>query len=265
MHSLVVTIVVLCALFGASLGFKSSALGRCMVSSVESAQCSMPSETEFWTSDAPHSDAVAMRVDYRSKVKIGALITTIVSLMSSPNAVSAKASTEQDFIEALGTCLTSKRVLVPVLDFIEKQNYDGGRTNVNYLLNFLQVQKNAEFLVRAGLDFSDNVDGIDAAVEASAQLSNTLIQLDSTIYTVIFIPGDDSGKPPPAAEKYIKSLKGYYKDSQGRFDTLLALGSEEQLSKAKVVSDKQVADLQKKSPFLFKVKEISQPAFDPKA
>ena len=98
-----------------------------------------------------------------------------------------------------------------------------------------------------------------------AQLSNTLIQLDSTIYTVIFIPGDDSGKPPPAAEKYIKSLKGYYKDSVDKFDTLLTLGSEDQLSKAKEESAKQIADLEKKSPFLFKVTDKASSSFDPKA
>ena len=51
-----------------------------------------------------------------------------------------------------------------------------------------------------------------------------------------------------------------------KFDILLALASEEQLSKAKEESAKQVADLEKKSPFLFKV--TSAPAgqvFDPKA
>merc|ERR1712146_90956 len=117
-----------------------------------------------------------------------------------------------------------------------------------------------------GLEFAENADAIDNAVEASAQLSNTLIQLDSSIYTVIFIPGDESGKPPPAAEKYIKMIDGYYKDCIGRFDALLALGGDERLKRAAERSDAQLKDLQIKSPFLFKVKEGSGNAgFDPKA
>jgi uncharacterized membrane protein YhaH (DUF805 family) len=222
-------------------------------------------KSEGQTVDIPKIDAVVARENIRQKAQWVTAVSMMATVFGNTQVVTAKQATEADFITALATCLTSKAVLVPVLAFIEKQNYDGGRTNVNYLLNFLQVQKNAEFLVRAGLEFSENSDGVDAAVEASAQLSNTLIQLDSTIYTVIFIPGDDSGKPPPAAEKYIKSLKGYYKESVDRFDVLLTLGSEEQLGKAKEESAKQIANLEKKSPFLFKVTDKAGASFDPKA
>lgn len=201
------------------------------------------------------------------RLAIAFSVSTVVLSSAGSSRALAAAVTEDDFINGLATCLTSKRVLAPVNGFIKAQSYDSGRTNVNYLINFLQVQKAGEMVVKSGLEFAENADNIDTAVEASAQLSNTLIQLDSSIYTVIFIPGDESGKPPPAAEKYIKMIAGYYKDCIDRFDQLLSLAGEEQLKKATVKSDAQMKDLQTKSPFLFKMKEGagSGGGFDPKA
>ena len=178
---------------------------------------------------------------------------------------SAAAVTEDDFIGSLATIITCKRILAPVQRFVSSTNYDAGRTNVNYMLNFLKVQKVGEMVVKAGLEFAENPDAIDVAVESSAQLSNTLIQLDSSIYTVIFIPGDDSSKPPPAAEKYIKMIDGYYKDSIGRFDSLLSLAGEEQIKKATAKSDNQFKELQKTQPFLFKDVKKAEVGFDPSA
>lgn len=217
-----------------------------------------------------YSDPKSARTGIMGGLKDGAVrlaqVISISTVLGSSRSAFAAAPTEDDFITSLATCLTSKRVLAPVKEFVTKQSYDSGRTNVNYLINFLQVQKAGELLVKSGLEFAENPDNIDNAVEASAQLSNTLIQLDSSIYTVIFIPGDESGKPPPAAEKYIKMIDGYYKDCIGRFDTLLSLAGEEQLKKATEKSNAQVKGLEMKSPFLFKMKDgPGGGGFDPKA
>jgi hypothetical protein len=44
-----------------------------------------------------------------------------------------------------------------------------------------------------------------------SRVSNTAIQLDSTLYTCNFIPGDDDGLVPPAAEKYRKQCFDFLK------------------------------------------------------
>lgn len=213
----------------------------------------------------PRSDRAGVVGGMRDGAARLALAVSLTTILGSKSALAA-APTEDDFITSLATCITSKRVLAPVKEFVTKQSYDSGRTNVNYLINFLQIQKTGELLVKSGLEFAENGDNIDNAVEASAQLSNTLIQLDSSIYTVIFIPGDESGKPPPAAQKYIKMIDGYYKECIGRFDTLLSLAGEEQLMKATEKSNAQLKDLEKKSPFLFKMKDgPGGGGFDPKA
>jgi hypothetical protein len=77
----------------------------------------------------------------------------------------------------------------------------------------------------------------------AGQLGNFLIQLDSTIYTVIFIPSDDSGGVPPAAEKYLKMLNGYLTNVDNAFDSLLNVGSPSQLAEAKKISDTQIKEL----------------------
>merc|ERR1719230_1271542 len=167
--------------------------------------------------------------------------------------------TEQDFIECLSSMQVCKTILSYIPGFIDAQAYDSGRTNVNYLINFLAIQKQADKLVKSSLDFAEDPDAIDAAQEAAVTLGNKLTELDSTIYTVIFIPGDESGVVAPAAEKYIKMLFGYLKDTNSAFDTLLSVGSETQLANANKITTKRLADLNIKAPFLFTLKNKPPP------
>lgn len=89
--------------------------------------------------------------------------------------------------------ILAKQILEPLegpKGFIAQQGYDAARTNVKYLLNQLQIEKAATLLIRNSIDFSEaDPDTIDRAQEQGSSLGNSLIQLDSTIYTVIFIPG----------------------------------------------------------------------------
>jgi len=150
---------------------------------------------------------------------------------------------EEDFVKALSLMLTCRAIMAPVGEYVKNQGYDQARTNVKYLLNQLQVEKAANVLVKTSIDFAGNSDNLEEAQEVGSSLGNALIQLDSTIYTVIFIPGDDSGGPPPAAEKYLKMLDGYLNNVNKAFNTLISLGDEGQLARAKTISDSQLKNL----------------------
>ena len=204
-----------------------------------------------------------------------------VALASQPLLAKA-AVTEDQFINSLATIYTCKAIIKPIGGFVAAQAYDNARTNVKYLLNQLQIEKASNNLIKGALDFG-NPDDLDNAQEGecvyclafasnvfpltlnpqnpflsylipssvAGQLGNFLIQLDSTIYTVIFIPSDDSGGVPPAAEKYLKMLSGYLTNVDNAFDTLLKVGSPSQLAEAKKISDTQIKELPD-AKFLFK-------------
>ena len=91
----------------------------------------------------------------------------------------------------LAVLLEARRIIEPTLVFTENQAYDNSRTNAQYILNQLQLQKNVKNLVTSSIDFCDDSDAIEEGQEAGNRLTNTLIQYDSSIYTCIFIPSDD--------------------------------------------------------------------------
>ena len=49
------------------------------------------------------------------------------------------------------------------------------------------------------------------------------MQLDSTIYTCVFIPSED-GEVTPTQEKYRKQSYGFLKDLNNDLDTMISLG-----------------------------------------
>lgn len=55
--------------------------------------------------------------------------------------------------------------------------------------------------------------------------------------------GEDDGKPPPAAEKYIKMLKEYLANVNSVFDLLISLGTESQVAAAKKGAETRMATL----------------------
>jgi len=157
-------------------------------------------------------------------------------------AQAASAPSEAAYVQALAVMMTSKRILQPVPDFIKKQAYDNGRTNVKYLQNQLQLEKQATLLVRGGLEYSSKEEALEKAQEKATEIDNACSQLDTTIYTVVFIPSED-GEIPPAAEKYIKEIYTYLNALNDDLDALIAVGSDEQLAAAKTISTKQIAEL----------------------
>lgn len=170
--------------------------------------------------------------------------SSILAALTVAVPLSARAATsEKDFISALSVIYTSKAILKPIGDYVKNMAYDNARTNVKYLLNQLQIEKAATQLIKASLDFAENSDAIEEAQEVGSSIGNALIQLDSTIYTVIFIPSDDSGGVPPAAEKYLKQLQDYLLNVNRSLDILLSLGGEAQLVDAKKLSEAQLKSL----------------------
>jgi len=200
--------------------------------------------TSLHSSACTPQSLVQREVSGRARLAASALVVPSLLLLLKPTqANAAAAATEEGFVSALSTVLTCKAILAPVEGYVKAAAYDNARSNVKYLLNQLQVEKATNSLLKGALDFSENTDALDDAADASANIGNYLIQLDSTIYTVIFIPSDDSGAVPPAAEKYLKMLYGYLQNVNKAFDLLLTLGSTEQLAAAKKLSEKQVAGL----------------------
>jgi hypothetical protein len=140
-----------------------------------------------------------------------ALLIAVPTLTQTVNSrAMAAAPSEEKYLDALATLITCKKVLETVDQYIEVQAYDSARTNVNYLLNQLFLEKKVQMLIQQSLDFSEDSDAVDVAQEAGNRVSNTAIQLDSTLYTCVFIPSDD-GTVPPAAEKYRKQCFDFLK------------------------------------------------------
>mmetsp|Transcript_30042 Transcript_30042/g.41251 ORF Transcript_30042/g.41251 Transcript_30042/m.41251 type:complete len:211 (+) Transcript_30042:3-635(+) len=179
-----------------------------------------------------------------------ALASMVVVTLSSSNVRPSLAATvkEEDFISALATMIEAKIIIKPTQEFVEVQAYDKARTNLQFILNQLQLQKKLTVLIQNSIDFCDDMDAIDAAQEAGNRLTNTVIQYDSTVYTCVFIPTDD-GTVPPAAEKYRKQTKDFYNSFNSDIDTLLKVASEEQLSKAQSLA---TLNLKSRPPVLFK-------------
>jgi hypothetical protein len=163
----------------------------------------------------------------------------------------AFAAGDEAIVEALSTMVVSRKILEPVDKYIEFQAYDNARTNVNYILNQLQLEKIVKSLIQQSLDFCDDMDAIEAAQEAGNRVANTAIQLDSSVYTCIFIPSDD-GTVPPSAEKYRKQAYGYLASVRSDLDIFLKLASPELLAKA---SSKADSDIKALPNVLFKAVE----------
>jgi hypothetical protein len=68
----------------------------------------------------------------------------------------AAAPSEEKYLDSLATLLTCKKILESVDNYIEVQAYDNARTNVNYLLNQLFLEKKVQQLIQQSLDFSED-------------------------------------------------------------------------------------------------------------
>jgi hypothetical protein len=159
------------------------------------------------------------------------------------NIKKADAITEPVFLDSLKILFETKKILSPVEQFILAQKYDQARTNINYCLNQLQLGKAVTNVIQGSLDYCDDMDLIDQASEASARITNTAVQLDSSVYTCVFIPGDDTGAVPPNADKYRSQAFGFLKSLNDDIDTLLKVSTPEQRLKAQSTADDAVKQL----------------------
>jgi len=179
-------------------------------------------------------DSTDHRETKRSQKLLGCVATLLASIaISPPLAVHAS---EEIFVKNVATMLTSKKILEPVDNFVDKSAYDNARTNVKYITNQMQLQKNADSLVRNSLDLDPEPDSdlVDRATEAAGRISTTAENVDSSVYTVIFIPPADDGTIPPSALKYRKQAIEYLKAYRTDLDALISVADENLLTKAKV-------------------------------
>lgn len=192
------------------------------------------------STDSTPESSKALQVQTLSR--ISRVAAGILVSLSTIQSAQAKTVTEDDFIQALSTMIVCKKVISPTKDYVTVAAYDAARSNIQYVLNQLQLQKSVTTLMQNSIDFNDDMDAIEAAQEAGNSIANTAIQFDSTVYTCVFIPSDD-GTVPPSAVKYRKQANDFYTTLNEDFDALLKVGSEAQLAKAKVIADKRIAEL----------------------
>lgn len=181
-------------------------------------------------------DSTGWESSKRNQKLLGCLATLLASVVVSPPL--AVHASEEIFVKNVATMLTSKKILEPVDNFVEKSAYDNARTNVKYITNQLQLQKNADSLVRNSLDLDPepNSDLVDAATEAAGRISTTAENVDSSVYTTIFIPPADDGTIPPSALKYRKQALEFLKAYRSDLDALINVADNDLLVKAKVTT-----------------------------
>lgn len=145
---------------------------------------------------------------------------------------------KKSMVESLSVILASKKILTPVQRYIEIGQYDPGRTNVNYCTKILRVRRALDNVVSQAQDNpSIDLDKLDAAIELTAVADNNFSQLDSSIYTLIFIP-NEGNELPPNSRKYLVMAQDYYKTVMDSIDAALALGSPQELDQAQKLADK---------------------------
>jgi hypothetical protein len=131
----------------------------------------------------------------------------------------------------------------PTKKFFDGGLYDKARSDVKFCLDQLGLQKKITTVIQNSIDYVDDPDTIEAAIGAASTLANTAIQLDGTIYTLVFIPSSDDGERPPNADKYVKEANNYYNAFFDDLAKMLALGSEEQKATALAAAAEKVKGL----------------------
>jgi intergrase/recombinase len=163
-------------------------------------------------------------------------VTPAFLILSSIKIAPTFAASEDDYIDALATMIEAKVIITPTKQAFTTQAYDKARTNIQYILDQLKLQKKVQMLLRNSIDFCDDSDVIEEAQEAANRLTNTAMQYDSSIYTCVFIPSED-GSIPPSAEKYRTEASNYYTLFLQDLEKLLKLGSDDQLQRAQSLAD----------------------------
>jgi len=180
-----------------------------------------------------------------SVAKVLGTIGSVAALTSfEPRAAfAAKSATPDEYQAALNDLYTVALVMKPTKKFFDAQEYDKARSDVKFCLDQLGLQKKVTTVIQNSIDYVDDPELIEAGISAAATLSNTAIQLDGTIYTLVFIPASEDGERPPNAAKYVNEANNYYSAFFSDLDKMLALGSEEQKNTAKKAAAEKVKTL----------------------
>jgi hypothetical protein len=71
-----------------------------------------------------------------------------LSLLTALPGRALAAASEEAFIDALATMIEAKAVMAPTERYVFMQAYDAGRSNIQYIINQLQLQKKVNVLIR---------------------------------------------------------------------------------------------------------------------
>jgi hypothetical protein len=175
-------------------------------------------------------------------------VTTTTSILFTTNILPSYGSSNDAFVSALASIIEAKDVIKPVKNFIELQAYDNARTNIKYVINQMQLQKKTDALIQNSLDVTEDSDAIDLAADANSRILNTANQLDSTIYTCVFIPSED-GTISTTQEKYRQQSYTFYNSLLKDFDDVIKVAPDAQLKEAQAIAD---VDIKKLPKVLFK-------------
>ena len=171
--------------------------------------------------------------DFGRSLTTAAVVATLAPL----TAQAAKVVTPEEYQAALTDLYAVGLVMKPAKSWIEKQEYDRARSDVKYCLDQLGLQKKVTMVIQNCMDYVDDPDTVEDALGAASNIANTAIQLDGTIYTLVFIPPAEDGERPPNALKYVKEADDYYDAFFSDLEKLKALGSDDQRAKARSDAD----------------------------
>lgn len=125
-----------------------------------------------------------------------------------------------------------RRVMTAVDRYIEEGAWDKGRTNVNYCTRVLAMRRNMR-------DAAELLEG-DAyydALDTMGEMDNVMSQLDASLYTPLFIPGDD-GAITVEQTKYQQQAREFYRLALDGFDKFLSVIPDEVLKRAVDIADR---------------------------
>lgn len=124
-----------------------------------------------------------------------------------------------------------RRVMNPVLRYIDQGAWDKGRTNVNYCTRVLGMRRNMR-------DAAELLQG-DAyydALDTMGEMDNIMSQLDASLYTPLFIPGED-GQITIEQNRYQVDARGFYAQAIDGLDKFLSVVPSDILNKAIAIAD----------------------------
>lgn len=122
-----------------------------------------------------------------------------------------------------------RTIMSPVKRYISEGAWDKGRTNVNYCTRVLALRSRMR-------DAAEQLEGDDfyEAMEIMGEMSNTMTQLDASLYTPLFIPADEGISVEQ--RKYQTQAFAFYEDAVGYLDSFLGKVPGASLEKARTAA-----------------------------